>query len=59
MVKRCINDNWLEKQDPNNQLFRAWCSRKDEYTAVCSFCKADISVEHMGIGALRQHANLI
>ena len=57
MVKRRFNDNWLEKQDPNNQLFHAWCSRKDEYTAVCSFCKADISVEHMGIEALRQHAN--
>ena len=57
MVRRRFNDNWLEKQDPNNQLFSAWCSRKDEYTAVCSFCKEDISVEHMRIGTLRQHAS--
>ena len=57
MAKRCFNDKWLEKQDPNNQLVSLWCSKKNDYTAACSFCKADISVDHMGFGSLKQHAN--
>ena len=57
MAKRRFNDKWLEKQDPNNQLVSLWCSKKNDYTAACSFCKADISVDHMGFGSLKQHAN--
>ena len=53
MAKRCFNDKWLEKQDPNNQLVSLWCSKKNDYTAACSFCKADISVDHMGFGSLK------
>ena len=57
MAKRRFNDKWLEKQDPNNQLVSLWCSKKNDYTAACSFCKADISVDHMGFGSLKQYAN--
>ena len=57
MAKRRFNDKWLEKQDPNNQLVSLWCSKKNDYTAACSFCKADISVDHMGFGSLKQQAN--
>ena len=57
MAKRRFNDKWLEKQDLNNQLVSLWCSKKNDYTAACSFCKADISVDHMGFGSLKQHAN--
>ena len=57
MAKRCFNDKWLEKQDPNNQLVSLWCSKKNDYTAACSFCKADISVDHIGFGSLKQNAN--
>ena len=57
MAKRRFNDKWLEKQDPNNQLVSLWCSKKNDYTAECSFCKADITVDHMGFGSFKQHAN--
>ena len=57
MAKRRFNDKWLEKQDPNNQLVRLLSSKKNDYTAECSFYKADITVDHMGFGFLMQHAN--
>ena len=57
MVKRHFHESWLEQQDPNNQPISTWCSRKDDYTAVRSFCKVDISVVNMGFGALKQHAS--
>lgn len=56
MTKRQFKSEWLAKLDSNNQQVNVWCTKKDDFTALCKLCESDISVAHMGFGALKQHS---
>ena len=48
--------NGWRKIDSNGHMVKVWFIKKDEHTATCTLCHKDINVEHMGFGALKQHA---
>ena len=56
MGKGHFSAEWLDKTDSNNHVVHYWCERKDEFRAICKFCKKDITVAYMGFGAIKQHS---
>ena len=50
-----MTNGWRSKIQITNLL--VYGAQRKMTTAACSFCKADISVDHMGFGSLKQHAN--
>lgn len=47
---------WLLEKDHNGDFLKAWCSKKDEQTAACSYCRSSFNFSNRGKHSLFQHA---